>query len=149
MSAGFARGVQMGLKMSPQVKAIGCSNLKTLIEGDKLQIVDFDTYSELTTFIQQKNSFSAEEGANDDMVMSLVMFSWVTTQQYFKEIVNHDIRKQIQLENMNQMDDDVLPAPIIEDGLEHDFEIMGGDMWEVADGGETYAKFMRNRLERL
>ena len=149
LSAGFARGVQMGLKMSPQVKAIGCSNLKTLIEGDKLQIQDFDTYSELTTFIQQKNSFSAEEGANDDMVMSLVMFSWVTTQQYFKEIVNHDIRKQIQLENMNQMDDDVLPAPIIEDGLEHDFEIVGGDMWELADGGETYAKFMRNRLERL
>lgn len=149
LSAGFARGVQMGLKMSPQVKAIGCSNLKTLIEGDKLLIQDFDTYSELTTFIQQKNSFSAEEGANDDMVMSLVMFSWVTTQQYFKEIVNHDIRKQIQLENMNQMDDDVLPAPIIEDGLEHDFEIMGGDMWELADGGETYAKFMRNRLERL
>jgi hypothetical protein len=149
LSAGFARGVQMGLKMSPQVKAIGCSNLKTLIEGDKLQIQDFDTYSELTTFIQQKNSFSAEEGANDDMVMSLVMFSWVTTQQYFKEIVNHDIRKQIQLENMNQMDDDVLPAPIIEDGLEHDFEIMGGDLWELADGGETYAKFMRNRLERL
>jgi hypothetical protein len=149
LSAGFARGVQMGLKMSPQVKAIGCSNLKTLIEGDKLQIQDFDTYSELTTFIQQKNSFSAEDGANDDMVMSLVMFSWVTTQQYFKEIVNHDIRKQIQLENMNQMDDDVLPAPIIEDGLENDFEIMGGDMWEVADGGETYAKFMRNRLERL
>jgi hypothetical protein len=149
LSAGFARGVQMGLKMSPQVKAIGCSNLKTLIEGDKLLIQDFDTYSELTTFIQQKNSFSAEEGANDDMVMSLVMFSWVTTQQYFKEIVNHDIRKQIQLENMNQMDDDVLPAPIIEDGLEHDFEIMGGDMWEVADGSETYAKFMRNRLERL
>jgi len=149
LSAGFARGVQMGLKMSPQVKAIGCSNLKTLIEGDKLLIQDFDTYSELTTFIQQKNSFSAEEGANDDMVTSLVIFSWVTTQQYFKEIVNHDIRKQIQLENMNQMDDDVLPAPIIEDGLEHDFDVVGGDMWELADGGETYAKFLKNRFERL
>ena len=149
LSGGFARGIQMGLKMSPQVKAIGCSNLKTLIEGDKLLINDFDTYSELTTFIQQKNSFSAEQGANDDLVMSLVIFSWVTTQQYFKEIVNHDIRKQIQLENMNQMDDDVLPAPIIEDGLEHDFEIMGGDMWEVADGSETYSKFIRDLQNRL
>ena len=149
LSGGFARGIQMGLKMSPQVKAIGCSNLKTLIEGDKLQINDFDTYSELTTFIQQNNSFSAEQGANDDLVMSLVIFSWVTTQQYFKEIVNHDIRKQIQLENMNQMDDDVLPAPIIEDGLEHDFEIMGGDMWEVADGSETYSKFIKDLQNRL
>ena len=149
LSGGFARGIQMGLKMSPQVKAIGCSNLKTLIEGDKLQINDFDTYSELTTFIQQNNSFSDEQGANDDLVMSLVIFSWVTTQQYFKEIVNHDIRKQIQLENMNQMDDDVLPAPIIEDGLEHDFEIMGGDMWEVADGSETYSKFIKDLQNRL
>jgi hypothetical protein len=149
LSAGFARGVQMGLKMSPQVKAIGCSNLKTLIEGDKLLINDFDTYSELTTFIQQKNSFSAEQGANDDMVMSLVIFSWVTTQQYFKEIVNHDIRKQIQLENMNQMDDDILPAPIIEDGLEHEFEMMGGDLWEVADGSETYSKFIKDLHNRL
>jgi hypothetical protein len=149
LSAGFARGIQMGLKMSPQVKAIGCSNLKTLIEGDKLLINDFDTYSELTTFVQQKNSFSAEEGANDDMVMSLVIFSWVTTQQYFKEIVNHDIRKQIQLENMNQMDDDVLPAPIIEDGLEHDFEIVGGDLWEVADGSEVYSNFTKKMMDRL
>ena len=120
-------------------------------EIKKLQdeLVIFDTYSELTTFEQQKNSFAAALGANDDLVMSLVIFAWATTQQYFKEIVNHDIRKQIQLEQMNQMDEDVLPAPIIDDGLEHDFEIIGGDMWELADGGETYAKFMRNRLERL
>jgi hypothetical protein len=149
LSAGFARGIQMGLKMSPQVKAIGCSNLKTLIEGDKLIINDFDTYSELTTFEQQKNSFAAALGANDDLVMSLVIFAWATTQQYFKEIVNHDIRKQIQLENMNQIDDDVLPAPIIEDGLEHDFEIMGGDVWEVSNGGEVYSGFIKKMMDRL
>jgi hypothetical protein len=149
LSAGFARGIQMGLKMSPQVKAIGCSNLKTLIEGDKLTINDFDTYSELTTFEQQKNSFAAALGANDDLVMSLVIFGWVSTQQYFKEIVNHDIRKQIQLETMNQVDDDMLPAPIIEDGLEHEFEMMGGDLWEVADGSETYSKFIRDLHNRL
>jgi hypothetical protein len=144
LSAGFARGVQMGLKMSPQVKSVGCSNLKTLIEGDKLIINDFDTYSELTTFEQHKTSFAAAEGANDDMAMTLVIFAWATTQAYFREIVNHDLRKQIQLENMNQMDEDVLPAPIIEDGLEHDFMVEGGDVWEVADGGDTYAAYTRD-----
>ena len=149
LSAGFARGIQMGLKMSPQVKAIGCSNLKTLIEGDKLTVCDFDTYSELTTFEQNKNSFKAAEGAYDDMVMCLVIFAWVSTQQYFKEIVNHDIRKQIQLEQMNQMDENILPAPIIDDGLENPFEIMGGDIWEVANGGDTYASFIRERLNNL
>ena len=141
LSAGFARGVQMGLKMSPQVKAVGCSNLKTLIEGDKLIINDFDTYSELTTFEQHKTSFAAAEGANDDMAMTLVIFAWATTQAYFREIVNHDLRKQIQLENMNQIDEDVLPAPIIEDGLKTDFMVEGGDVWEVAGGGDTYAAY--------
>jgi hypothetical protein len=144
LSAGFARGIQMGLKMSPQVKSVGCSNLKTLIEGDKLIINDFDTYSELTTFEQHKTSFAAAEGANDDMAMTLVIFAWATTQQYFREIVNHDLRKQIQLENMNQLDEDVLPAPIIEDGLQHDFMVEGGDVWEVADGGDTYGKYTRD-----
>jgi hypothetical protein len=144
LSAGFARGIQMGLKMSPQVKQVGCSNLKTLIEGDKLIINDFDTYSELTTFEQHKTSFAAADGANDDLVMTLVIFAWASTQQYFREIVNHDLRKQIQLENMNQIDEDVLPAPIIEDGLEHDFMVEGGDVWEVADGGDTYGKYTRD-----
>ena len=149
LSAGFARGIQMGLKMSPQVKSVGCSNLKTLIEGDKLLINDFDTYSELTTFEQHKTSFAAAEGANDDMAMTLVIFAWAATQKYFKEIVNHDLRKQIQLENMNQFDDETLPAPIIEDGLEHDFMMEGGDLWEVANGGDTYGAYSRKFFDRL
>jgi len=143
LSAGFARGVQLGLKMSPQVKRIGCSNLKTLIEGDKLVVNDFDTISELTTFVANKNSFAAESDANDDMVMGLVMFAWITTQKYFREIVNHDIRKQLQLENMNQVDELTPPAPVIEDGLEHNFMMEGGDVWEKADSGETYASYFR------
>jgi hypothetical protein len=143
LSSGFGRGVQMGLKMSTQVKQVGCQNLKTLIEGDKLLICDFDTWSELTTFEQHKSSFAAAEGANDDMAMTLVIFAWATTQKYFREIVNHDLRKQIQLENMNQYDDETLPAPIIEDGLEHSFELIDGDLWETANGGETYAGYFR------
>jgi hypothetical protein len=149
LSAGFARGIQMGLKMSPQVKSVGCSNLKTLIEGDKLLINDFDTYSELTTFEQHKTSFAAAEGANDDLVMTLVIFAWATTQKYFREIVNHDIRKQIQLENMNQYDEDVLPAPIIDDGLEKPFIMEGGDLWEVADGSPTYSNYSNKWFKDL
>jgi hypothetical protein len=150
LSAGFARGIQMGLKMSTQVKQIGCSNLKTLIEGDKLLINDFDTYSELTTFEQHKTSFAAAEGANDDMAMTLVIFSWATTQKYFREIVNHDLRKQVQLENMNQYDEEVLPAPIIETGIDRPgFEVWGDDVWEIPDGGEVYAGFFKDAMKNL
>jgi hypothetical protein len=149
LSAGFARGIQLGLKMSPQVKRIGCSNLKMMIEGDKLLINDFDTISELTTFVAEKNSFAAEEGANDDLVMSLVIFSWLTTQTYFKEIVSHDIRKQIQLETMNQVDDEGLPEMILEDGLQTQLELLDGDLWDSSVGGDTYGSFMRDMMRNL
>jgi hypothetical protein len=150
LSSGFGRGVQMGVKMSVAVKRVGCSNLKTLIEGDKLTIPDFDTISELTTFTANKTSFAAEDGENDDLVMTLVLFAWATTQKYFKEIVNHDIRKQIQLENMNQLDEEVLPAPIIQTGLERPgLEVLDGDVWEVADGGDIYSGFIRDSLKNL
>jgi hypothetical protein len=150
LHSGFGRGVQMGVKMSPAVKRVGCSNLKTLIEGDKLLIEDFDTISELTTFVANKTSFAAEDGENDDLAMTLVLFAWAATQKYFKDIVNHDIRKQIQLENMNQVDEETLPAPIIETGLERPgLEVIGGDVWEVADGGETYSGFIRDSFKNL
>ena len=149
LSAGFARGIQMGVKMSPAVKRIGCSNLKTLIEGNKLVINDFDTVSELTTFVANKTSFAAENDANDDMVMGLVMFAWATSQKYFREIVNHDVRKQIQLENMNQVDEENLPEMIVDTGLEHPFEVYDGDVWEVAGGGEIYANYIRDSIKNM
>jgi len=149
LSAGFGRGVQMGLKMSPAVKRIGCSNLKTLIEGDKLIVNDFNTISELTTFVANKTSFAAESDSNDDLAMTLVIFAWVSTQKYFKDIVAHDIRQQIQLENMNQLDDENLPAPIIEDGREHYFEVLDGDVWETADSGEVYSGFFKELMRTM
>lgn len=154
LSAGFARGIQLGLKMSPQVKRIGCSNLKTIIEGDKLLINDFDTYSELTTFVANKNSFAAEEGANDDLVMGLVIFAWATTQKYFREIVTHDLRRQLQLESMNQHDEEMLPLPIIDDGLDDKrIEVLDGDVWEVSawdnENRFSHWQFTGNRLLRM
>jgi hypothetical protein len=129
MGTGFGRGIQLGLKMSPQVKRIGCSNLKTLIENDKLIINDFDTISELTTFVSNHNSFKAEEGANDDIVMTLVMFAWMTTNQYFKEIVNHDLRKQMQLEMLNQSDEEMPSFGIFDDGTDKNYIVESGDVW--------------------
>jgi hypothetical protein len=133
MGTGFGRGIQLGLKMSAQVKRIGCSNLKTLIENDKLIINDFDTISQLTTFVSSHNSFKAEDGANDDIVMTLVMFAWMTTQQYFKEIVNHDLRKQMQLEMLNQSDEEMPSFGIFDDGTDKNYIVEGGDVWLTRD----------------
>ena len=144
MGTGFGRGIQMGIKMSPQVKRIGCSNLKTLIENNKLIINDFDTISQLTTFVSSSNSFKAEEGANDDIVMTLVLFAWMTTQQYFKEIVNHDLRKQMQLELLNQSDEEMPSFGLFDDGQQNqNYMQEGGDLWLSAENSNEMDTFFR------
>ena len=137
MGGGFGRGIQLGIKMSPQVKRIGCSNLKTLIENDKLIINDFTTISELSSFVASSNSFKAEEGASDDIVMTLVLFAWMTTQQYFKELVNHDLRKQMQLEMMNQADSEMLSFGLYDDGTNENYVVEGGDVWLANEKDEV------------
>ena len=74
--------------MSKAVKALGCSNLKTMIETDKVIFKDYDIISELTTFIQKRTSFEAEEGCNDDLAMCLVIYAWMVDQDYFKELTD-------------------------------------------------------------
>ena len=50
LGQGFSgKKTQLGVKMSTAVKQVGCSNLKALIEDDKLMIQDYDTIAELTT----------------------------------------------------------------------------------------------------
>jgi len=45
---------------------------------------------------------------------------------------------------MNQIDEELLPAPIIEDGLTHSFDVMEDGLWEDATGEATYAKYFRD-----
>lgn len=83
-----------GVKMSPAVKSSGCAHLKRMIENGKYKVRDFRLLSELTTFVKNKKSFEAEEGANDDLVMNLVSFAWLTTQEQFKNIVSQYVSER-------------------------------------------------------
>jgi hypothetical protein len=136
VGSGFSgKKSQLGVRTTAAVKKLGCSNLKLLIEDDKLFVSDYDIISELTTFAQRHNSFEAEEGCNDDLVMCLVIFAWLVAQDYFKEMTNNDIRKRIYEEQKNQIDQDMAPFGFISDGLE-DMEVFvekeTGDQMDVA-----------------
>ena len=109
---------QLGVKMSTTTKKIGCSNLKTLIEEDKLTFCDYNIISELTTFISKKQSFEAEDGCNDDLAMCLVIFSWLVAQDYFKEMTDSDVRKRIYEEQKNAIEQDMAPFGFVSDGFE-------------------------------
>ena len=123
---------QLGVKMSKTVKKVGCSNLKTLIEDDKLIVNDYEIISELTTFIQKNQSFEAEDGCNDDLAMCLVIFAWLVAQPYFKEMTDNDVRKRIYEEQKNQIDQDMSPFGFILDGVNDPtigFSDKEGDFW--------------------
>ncbi len=120
LSAGFSGRSQLGVTTSRFVKAVGCANLKELIEGDKLIVEDFDVIEELSNFVSKGSSFEAEEGYNDDLVMTLVLFGWLTKQLYFKELTDIDIRQRIAEEKLREMDEDLLPAGFYDDGLGDD-----------------------------
>jgi len=126
---------QLGVKMSQVTKKLGCSNLKTLIEEDKLTFLDYNIISELTTFIQKKQSFEAEEGCNDDLAMCLVIFAWLVAQDYFKEMTDQDVRKRIYEEQKNAIEQDMAPFGFVMDGLEDDLDLVtsDGDNWKKAD----------------
>ena len=130
VTGGFAKDTIFGIKTTPQVKRIGCSTLKTLLEEDKLLLLDFDTISELTTFSVKGKSYQATEGANDDLVMTLVLFSWVTQQQYFKDLMDQDLRTKMYADRMKQLEEDVLPFGFISDGTENETFVDGdGQVW--------------------
>ena len=129
IASGFKKGAAYGVKTSKTVKKIGCSNLKTLIETDKLTTTDFDTIAELNTFVRDKDSYKAEEGNNDDIVMTLVLFSWLTAQSFFKEITNSDVRQRLLEERNLQMEEEMLPIGILDDGLEEEKHFDGEDLW--------------------
>ena len=133
---------QMGVKMSKTVKAQGCSNLKTLIEDDKLLVKDYNIVAELTTFIQNKQSFEADEGYNDDLVMCLVIFAWLVQQEYFKELTDQDIRRRIYEEQKNQIEQDMAPFGFIVDGLEDETIVdESGSVWTIDMNEENQEKW--------
>ena len=135
---GFSgKKTQLGVKMSKTVKKVGCSNLKTLIEDEKVIFNDYDIISELTTFIQKSNSFEAEEGCNDDLAMCLVIYAWLVAQDYFKELTDQDVRKRIYEDQRDQIEQDMSPFGFIVDGTEEEsFVDSDGDRWHLDEYGD-------------
>lgn len=120
---GFGSGkVQMGVRMSYQIKKMGCSILKDMVENDKLIVQDFDTISEFSTFVARGAGYEANEGYNDDLISTLVLFGWLTTQSYFKDYTNSDVRQRIYEEQIRKIEEQVMPFGFFSDGIDSDDE---------------------------
>jgi len=124
----------LGVRTTKSVKAIGCSTLRDLVEHKKLIIRDKDSIFELGGFIQKGKSYEADVGFHDDIVMTLVLFAWLTTQENFEDLrQSFNIREAIYSKQIESMEEDLTPFGFIENGLDDDVEIVeiegDGTVW--------------------
>ena len=115
------------------MKKIGCSNLKSLVEEDKLFIPDYDMIAELTTFVSSGDSYAADDGSNDDLAMTLVLFAWLVDQQYFKDLMSQNIRASLYKNQLQNIEDFTVPFGHIDNGLkQRETEVdADGTVWET------------------
>ncbi len=143
---GFSGGkTQLGLKMAKSPKKIGCSNLKQMVESDKVIFNDFQIINELTTFIEKRQSFEAEEGCHDDLVMCMVIYAWCVAQDYCKEMTDQSVREAMYEKDKDQLEEDMAPFGFIVDGLGEGMEVVDGEVWfDKKHQYDEYGAPMRN-----
>ena len=143
IGSGFGEGKSdLGVRTTKAVKKIGCSNLKALIESDKLLVEDFDIIVELSNFVQKGASYEADEAATDDLVMCLVLFAWLANQPYFKELTDEDVRHRLFDSQRAAIEQDMSPFGFIDDGISYTetgaFTDVDGDYWVPTDAPDFF-----------
>jgi hypothetical protein len=130
---------EYGIKMSKKTKREGCRNLKTVLESRKLLVYDYDIIEELSTFVQKKDSYAAEDGCTDDLAICLVLYGWMLTQEYFKELTDQNIRKRISEENKEHLEEQFMPFGFITDGVSDDKTVVedDGTVWSLDEYGDV------------
>jgi hypothetical protein len=119
VGGGFSGGkAQLGVRTTKAVKKMGCSNIKQIIETDKLIINDYNLINEWSTFILKGQSYEAEEGHCDDLAMCCVLFGWLVQQTYFKELTDDDIRARMYAEQQGQLEQDMAPFGFMDNGID-------------------------------
>jgi len=125
---------EYGITTDKKIKRIGCSTFKSLVEEKKLLITDMDIISEISTFIENKGSYSADEGYHDDLVMTLVLFSWLFTDPYFKDLTDINIREEMYKNQIEAIENNVAPVGFINNGLEEEKYVDdSGQVWDFAE----------------
>lgn len=129
---GFGSGAQMGIRTTTVTKRVGCSVLKSLVEEDKLFINDMNIMQELFSFIAKRNSYQAEDGHHDDLVMCLVLLGWLTTQSMFNEFIEGSFRENLYEDKIKELEEEMTPFGFIDDGFdETSFVDDDGTRWSV------------------
>jgi hypothetical protein len=121
ISNGFgSQNAERGVRTTKVIKSVGCSLLKLLIEQNQLIINDHNTILELTTFSRKGSSYEAEPGNHDDLVMPLVLFAWMSDQNYFKEMTDINTLQKLREKSEEELMSDLLPYGFLDDGNDNE-----------------------------
>jgi hypothetical protein len=131
ISPGFSKSTTLGVRTTKTVKRQGCFAIKSLLEEKKLNIFDADTIHEFSTFVEKSGSYVADEGYHDDLVMTLVLFGWLTTNQYFKELTDVNVRERIYKQQMLQIEDELTPFGFIDNGSDEETFVADNIVWST------------------
>ena len=140
------RNANLGLRTTQQVKRIGCTTLKSLIVEQKLLLFDSDIIQELSTFVESKGSFAADEGYHDDLVMTLVLFAWASNDPLFKDLMNTNNRKALYEQQISKIEEELTPFGILQDEQPQEYTVEGGDLWLSDEYQKDYQKFLKEKI---
>lgn len=134
ITAGFGgSNVDKGIRTTRIVKSVGCSILKLLIEQNQLLIHDYHTINELSTFSKKGKSYEAEPTKHDDLVIGLVLFAWLSDQEYFKEYTDINTLKNLREKTEDDIEQDLAPFGFVitgtEDYYDETYEQINPDAW--------------------
>ena len=65
--------------------------------------------------------------------MCMVLFAWLSTNTFFKDLTNVNIREGLYNAEMRSIQTDLTPFGFVDDGLEGGAEVIDGDYWMWAD----------------
>lgn len=109
----------LGMKQTRTSKAMGCSTLKDLIEKDKLIVEHMGTIQEFRTFVEKGVSWAAQPNFHDDLVMGLVIFAYLTTQERFGDFVDatRNVGADVFQSEMQELLEDFSIGAFFDDGI--------------------------------
>ena len=146
VSPGFGKTTKLGVNTSKQVKRQGCFTFKSLLEEQKLLVFDEHIIHEISTFIEKGNTYQADEGYHDDLVMCMVLFGWLTSQNFFKDMTDVNVREGLYGQQMGEIESSLTPF-IRVDGQEPEVEVLGNDVWLLED--EYHPSNLQKKLKNL
>lgn len=135
----FVKNSAIGMTMNRKSKRIGCSNLKDLLEENRLLLVDLETIQECSTFEARGQSFEASDGNHDDLVMNLVLFGYYAGTEMFYNETDVNVKELLYQEQIRAIEDEITPFGFIDDGNEEpQVERVGGDTWTLHKKYEVF-----------